>query len=187
LAAFEILLEEVEAEIDFVNTTGAEAQTRREYDRAREALARAEALTAFRDHLAEMRKQWLGIARAGGPPVDEAARAERRNLGKLRKGLRTPEEEYYRPILESLVSMGGQGPIGEVLKQVHQRMEAALNEHDHQPLPSDPDMPRWRNVAQWARKSMVKEGLLRPDSPRGVWEVTEAGRAWLRREGGADG
>jgi len=39
---------------------------------------------------------------------------------------------------------------------------------------------RWRNTARWARQWLVREGLLTSDSPRGVWEITEAGRAHLR-------
>jgi hypothetical protein len=46
-------------------------------------------------------------------------------------------------------------------------------------LASDPDMPRWRNSAQWARNTMRQEGLLKEDSPHGTWEITDAGRARL--------
>jgi len=51
-SAFEMLSEEVEAEIDFVNGVGAGAFEKRDYDRAREALERAGVLTAFRDRVA---------------------------------------------------------------------------------------------------------------------------------------
>jgi hypothetical protein len=37
----------------------------------------------------------------------------------------------------------------------------------------------WENRAQWERLKMVKEGLLRADSPHGVWELTESGRQYL--------
>ena len=30
---------------------------------------------------------------------------------------------------------------------------------------------------------MVQEGLLRSDSPRGIWEISEKGRAYLEKEG----
>ncbi len=40
-------------------------------------------------------------------------------------------------------------------------------------------MQLWRNSAQWARNSMVQEGLLKADSPRGVWNISEAGRCRL--------
>lgn len=36
---------------------------------------------------------------------------------------------------------------------------------------------------QWARKSMVKERLLRNDSPRGVWQISEAAKRFLRNGG----
>uniref|UniRef100_A0A7C3EZC1 Restriction system protein Mrr-like N-terminal domain-containing protein n=1 Tax=candidate division WOR-3 bacterium TaxID=2052148 RepID=A0A7C3EZC1_UNCW3 len=43
-------------------------------------------------------------------------------------------------------------------------------------MASDPETIRWRNAAQWARYNMVKQGWLKSNSPRGVWEITEAGR-----------
>ena len=41
-------------------------------------------------------------------------------------------------------------------------------------------MPRRRNTAQRARNSMVKEGLLKADSSRGVWEVPEGFKGRFR-------
>lgn len=72
--------------------------------------------------------------------------------------------------------MGGEGKVADVLEQVKQIMKPVLKDVDYQPLASGPDNPRWRNAAQWARNSMIKEGLLKGDSPRGVWEITDAGR-----------
>ncbi len=56
-------------------------------------------------------------------------------------------------------------------------MKPILKDVDHEPLASDPDMPRWRNSAQWARNTMRQEGLLKDDSPHGTWEISEVGRA----------
>jgi hypothetical protein len=63
-------------------------------------------------------------------------------------------------------------------------MRATLKDVDYEPLTADPDMPRWKIAAQWARNSMVKEGLSKNDSPRGVWQIIEAGIRFLRGEGG---
>jgi len=46
-------------------------------------------------------------------------------------------------------------------------------------MPSDGVTPRWRNTAQWARNSLREEGLIRDDTPRATWEISEEGRAWL--------
>jgi hypothetical protein len=178
-SAFEMLLEEVEAEIDFVNNVGARAFESRDYDRAKEALERAGIVTGFRDKLATLRKEWDDLAAAAEREEDEETRAERRNLGKLRKGLRTPESAYYLPILLVLEQMGGSGKVADVLDQVGQVMKPILKDVDFDPLASGPDNPRWRNTAQWARNSMVRDGLLKADSPRGVWEITERGRVML--------
>ena len=80
-------------------------------------------------------------------------RAERRNLGKLRKGLRTPTEAYYGPILRTLDEMGGSGKVAEVLDRVGELMKPVLKDVDYEPLASNPDNLRWRNAAQWARNS----------------------------------
>lgn len=66
-------------------------------------------------------------------------------------------------------------------------MKDQLNTYDYETIPSNPKVIRWRNNAQWARFSLVHGGYLAADSPRGVWEITEAGRAWVAAdtEGGS--
>ena len=179
-SAFEMLLEEVEAEIDFVNNVGAKAFEVRDYDKAKEALERAATLTAFRDRVAGLRKEWEELAAVAESQEDEETKAARRDLGRLRRGLRTPEVNYYQPILQVLAEMGGSGKVAEILDRVGEVMKPILKDVDYDPLASSPDLPRWRNAAQWARNSMVHEGLLKPDSPRGVWEIADKGRAMLK-------
>ncbi len=177
-AAFEILLEEIEADIDVVNQQGSRAFERRDYDAARDVLERVAKITSFREKLDALRREWTQIA---GPPEedDEETQLHRRDLGRLQRGQRTPEQEYYRPILQSLEELGGSAPLAEVLDRVHDIMSARLRDVDFQPLASDPALPRWRNAAQWARNSMAREGLLKSDSPRGIWEISDAGRRFL--------
>jgi restriction system protein len=176
-AAFEILLEEVEAEIDFVNGVGAKGFEARDYERAKEALEQAATLTAFREKVAALIREWNGLA--AKQAQYETAKTTRRDFGRLGRGLRTREEAYFGPILGTLVEMGGRAKMGDVLPVVGKRMKDMLKKVDFQPLASDEDMPRWRNTAQWARNTMVKDGLLKADSPRGIWEVSDAGRKWL--------
>lgn len=180
-AAFDMLLEEVEAEIDFVNGVGAKAFGARDYDKAKEALERSAILTAFRDKIAGLRKEWEEMAAIAEREEDEETRAQRRSLGKLRKGQRTPESAYYQPILQVLKEMGGSGKVADLLERVLKIMKPALKSVDFEPLASGPENPRWRNAAQWARNSMVRDGLLKADSPRGVWEISDRGRDVLSK------
>jgi restriction system protein len=178
-SAFEILLEEVEAEIDFINGVGSKAFEARDYDRAKEALERAGVLIGFRDKVSALRVEWDALAAVAERVEDEETKAERQNLGRLRKGIRTPESQYRVPILKVLVEMGGSGKAADVLERVGRMMKPLLKKVDFEPLASGPDNPRWRNAAQWSRNTMVKEGLLKGDSDRGVWEISEPGRRWL--------
>ena len=181
VAAFEILLEEIETEIDFTNRVGARAFEARDYDRAREVLELAAQLTAYRDKLAAFRREWDRLVLVADEEAEDTETTEsHRNPGRLRRGLRTPEEAYYRPILRVLERRGGSGQVGDVLEEVREEMKGILRDVDFEPLASDPHNPRWRNTAQWARNSMVNEGLLKSGSPRGMWEITEKGREYLK-------
>jgi len=95
--------------------------------------------------------------------------------------MRTREEAYYVPILQVLADLGGSGKVAEVLDRVGKKMKGILKKADYEPLASSPDNLRWRNAAQWARNSMVNEGLLKKDSPRGVWEITDKGVDYVKR------
>uniref|UniRef100_A0A7C4LJS2 Restriction system protein Mrr-like N-terminal domain-containing protein n=1 Tax=Schlesneria paludicola TaxID=360056 RepID=A0A7C4LJS2_9PLAN len=184
VAAFEMLLEEIEAEIDLVNRAGARAFEDRDYDKAKEALERAAQISGFRDKADALRREWGNLFGRENDEEGSESHAERRNLGRLRRGLRTREQAYYRPILEALQALGGSAPIHQVLDRVLESMKPVLKDVDYEPLASEPDMPRWKNAAQWARTAMVKEGLLRSDSPRGTWQISEAGVRFLQGEGG---
>jgi restriction system protein len=71
--------------------------------------------------------------------------------------------------------MGGVGDMSEVLERLPKLMKGTLTDIDFEPLASNSEVPRWWNTAQWAQSAMVQAGLLKSDSPRGVWEMTEAG------------
>ncbi len=88
-----------------------------------------------------------------------------------------PDREYRRPILEILVAMGGRGATHDVLQAVEQKMKHRLVPKDYELLRYG--QIRWRTNAMYERKHMVMEGLLKSDSPRGIWEITDKGRRWL--------
>jgi hypothetical protein len=76
--------------------------------------------------------------------------------------------------------MGGSGKVKDVLKRVEDNMKGTLKKCDYEPLSSNRDTLRWDNTARWARNSMINDGLLKSDSAHGVWEISEAGRRFLK-------
>ena len=62
-----------------------------------------------------------------------------RRISRLQKGLRTPQQTYRQPILESLYELGGGAPMTEVLLRVEGKMKNLLNDIDYQNLSSGND------------------------------------------------
>jgi hypothetical protein len=102
--------------------------------------------------------------------------------GKIRKGKKLQQEFYHRPILEVLVELGGKASTSDTLKVVEQKIKPFLTEVDYQKVPSGGDI-RWRNTACFVRADLVRDGLLKADSPHGIWEISELGQRWLSEQG----
>jgi len=89
-----------------------------------------------------------------------------------------PLKEYRIPILKALLEKGGKATQGEIFEIIEQKMGKDFNHLDLETL-SDGYTKRWQKMAAWQRYIMVKNGLLKSDSPRGVWEITEKGKKFL--------
>ncbi|MEM3653070.1 MAG: winged helix-turn-helix domain-containing protein [Nitrososphaerales archaeon] len=91
----------------------------------------------------------------------------------------THEHQYFTPILEALVELGGKAKTHVVLEKVGEKMKNLLKPKDYEKLPSGKAI-RWQISAMWARWRLIEKGYLRRDSPRGVWEITDKGRRILQ-------
>lgn len=81
--------------------------------------------------------------------------------------------KFFGPLLDALRKLGGSGSPEEVVEQIASDL-ALSDEVQNDLLPSGE--PRFRNQVHWARFYLVREGLL-DSSKRGVWSLTERGRA----------
>ncbi len=128
----------------------------------------------------------LNAARAAGRGSAAAPRsaaktagARRHSAGKAKRtrvasDLLLPEEEYEMPILRALAAGDGRLPTREVVVAVGEALSGRLTELDREPV-RDGGPPRWENRVQFARLRLVKAGLMEASSPRGVWEISDAG------------
>lgn len=178
--AFEILLEEIEAVANALNEEGAQAFCAGDYSKTKSAIEEANWLAEFRERSKSSKRNGADFSRRSRAPEKKKADADPETACPT--AFVPPEDAFRRPILETLAELGGSAPIGEVLSRVQQKMQDVLNEHDREPLPSDPRSVRWRNTAQWCRNTLVREGLMKGDSSYGIWEISEQGHKWLTKE-----
>ncbi len=112
-----------------------------------------------------------GRAASRENPQAEKARAQ---VGTL-----LPEKEYWIPILEALDEQDGRAPAIETIERVGELMRDQLGEAER--AETSTGEIRWRNRTQFARLRMKQQGLLVSGSPRGIWEMTDQGRTYLKQ------
>jgi restriction system protein len=182
-AALHLLRDALAEEAQRINEEGAKAMKAGDYPTAEGVLDFAKRLLTFRSRVEGLGKEWSeleGLRDKASAEVQEIV--SKRFFGRKPSGEITGHRDYCRPILEVLLAMGGSGKTNDVLDRIGEKMKPVLKPKDYEPHASDGKQIRWRNTAQWARNLMVNEdGRMKKKSPRGIWEISDAGRAWLKK------
>jgi hypothetical protein len=134
-------------------------------------------LQQIRFAILEKREKVTAIDRLVGHTEPESPRIEE-VVDLLSEGIFTPTKAYWRPLLQTLVELGGRGRRDQIIEQVGQKMQNILRPADYEKLPQS-SFIRWENRVAWQASNMRREGLIKNNSPRGLWEITDAGRRWL--------
>jgi len=80
---------------------------------------------------------------------------------------------YFGPLLDALRDLGGSGSPSEVVDQIAKNLKIP---EEIQTELMDSGTPRFPNQVAWARFFLTREGLL-DSSKRGIWSLTDRGRA----------
>lgn len=179
LAAYEILIEEIEGVIEGVNAEGAAAFAAGRHTDAGEYLKNAQGLTAHRTKVRNLQREWEAQYPATVTEPTQEKAAEKAFLGRLSKGIRTPESDFRISLLKALDSVGGSGKVKDLWPLLEKRFKGMLRPADLETLASSPTSIRWKNTVQWCRLALVEEGLMKADSKYGVWEISDKGREYL--------
>lgn len=89
------------------------------------------------------------------------------------------EADYELPILKVLAGRGGTASRPEVMEGIEAHLGPRISEADREPMQNGEE--RWRNRASFCRRRLIAAGLLRSDSRRGIWELSQQGEQRLRR------
>lgn len=84
---------------------------------------------------------------------------------------RTKKEDYRPEIISALKALGGSGTNKEVIAIIEERVKDKLLPGDFEE--TSRGTPIWINNIHWERNTMREEGIIRGDSPRGMWELNE--------------
>lgn len=172
-AAMEAQLREIARAVDKLDkqTVPVPDALRAEKTRLVAALGVSAEATQTLNHLADELEELLKdlkdrIGRAPEAALAKKPRAKRSNSP------RTEAATFRQLIVAVLKSSGGRAKVAEVLDGVGERLKGKLLPGDLE-VRQDGKTLAWRNNAQWERLRMVHDGVLRSDSPNGIWELSE--------------
>jgi Mrr N-terminal domain len=122
-------------------------------------------------------RRLLGLEGEG--PAPDRRRAGAMGYRRAPLGSLVHRDAYELPILQELAARGGAGSAREVTEAVGEKVADLLTKRDLETLSSG--SVRWVTRVQFTRLRLKERGLLRADSPRGVWELTDKGREAVER------
>jgi len=178
-AAFETLIEAGGQLIQNLRQTGADALLQGDHNTADWAIQRCKALEGLQKQLKDLQKNAGRILR--GRSVPDLASPRGGQVKRKRRAGGLTEKDLETPILVELLDAGGQASTDIMQDRLYRRLRDQLTEEDMAGVPSNPACQHWWNRACWARNTLREEGYIKPDSPRGIWELTTKGREEARR------
>lgn len=183
-AALSLLSEEVKAEISRIRNEGADAMKAGDYETAKSVIDFAGGLETFAGNVGKLIEQWNDIAKQHDAEPEAVKEIVGKSFfGKARKGTITTHKEFYVPLLQALMNLGGGGKTQIVIDEVGNLMKGKLKPKDFEYLNTGSQTIRWRNKVAWSRSDLVNDlGYMKSDSRQGYWEISEKGRKWLKSQ-----
>ncbi len=117
--------------------------------------------------------------------LEEVLKDLRKRIGRSENKSSTPKSRKKRSrlpktnsdtlracIINALQKFGGRARLSNIFQDIELQLKDQF-------LPADLNKVQngkqtvWKNNVQWERLRMVKEGILKNDSPNGIWELSE--------------
>ena len=164
---------EIQKEVKTASKALDQAFETQDYERIHEVSGRVVQLETMANQASGLQANWNSLF--GGEVENGTKRTKPMKSGPL-----TPKKAYFKPILKALVSLGGAGKPADVIDLVYQKMEAVLTDADRNSTEGgNPDYPRWKTASYSTRSLLIKQELLKANSPKGVWEISVKGRNYV--------
>ena len=102
-----------------------------------------------------------------GPRRKASGQKKHRNQSRSVRLGKTPQADFRKFIVDVLKELGGCGHANVVIAGVGERVDLRAGDREI----NDNGSVVWKNSVRWARQTLKEEGILKPNSKRGVWEL----------------
>jgi hypothetical protein len=176
----EMILFHMEEDLEAISESGMQAFASGNFTQAKDIAEQASQLQTLIEQVQTALEKWADLIgeEAVEEPVAFESQISRSYTGRLESGKCMPQEAFCIPILEALTALCGGAQRRTVFDEMEKQLHDQFNEYDLEIMQGS-WYTRWMNQAAWERQRMVEDGLLKGDSPRGRWEISEAGKQYL--------
>lgn len=157
--AIRLLARQIRLATKEANQLAAKRLARGDYAGAQSLINVAQSISAFGSEVSGLNCRWREVRSTGKPP-------------KMEKGTRTPLWEFYRPILQALVALGGDATRKEIEGKLEEMFAGSFKDGDL--VIAAGGLPRWKVMVGRARKHMIAEGFVTADNLL-KWKITSKG------------
>lgn len=144
-----------------VNRAAGKAITKGNYGVGEELAARGRTMKEFLGAVEALEREWRTLARGSAGVAGKQAPA------------RLPQWEYYQPILQALLELGGEARKSEFEPLVERLLAGRLQAADRELMSGGRE--RWRVMVNRARRHLRTEGWIM-DRGGTAWRISPAGR-----------
>jgi hypothetical protein len=125
------------------------------------------------DALEAARRKGLRIARHS-----TAAPLPKRKFDRPKRDKRASLKTFRAPLLETLYRLGGKAYSRKIRVTMESLVAPMLGKADYELVSNA--QPRWWNAICSVRNDLIRQGLFRNDSERGIWEFSKRGFELMR-------
>ena len=123
--------------------------------------------------LAQLADEFQDILKDLRTRLGQNTTAKKGKLHDTRSKLpKTPQVVLREHILQALRKLGGRAQVSDVIEEMARQLEGKLFPSDILWRKATNDLA-WQNSAKWERFKMTQDGVLKQNSPRGIWELGE--------------
>jgi hypothetical protein len=151
-----------------INQTAADLAKKGAYERAEAAMTKGRELMGFREEITGVERKWKQVCASG--------KAQSKASGDTS----LTAWQYYGPILQSLVALGGKATLNDLEAEFLRQTEPQLRVGDRSHMAGGRE--RWQVMIRRAHKHMIKQGWLLGRSSK-LWEITPTGRQLAEKQG----
>jgi hypothetical protein len=102
----------------------------------------------------------------------------KRKSDRPKRGERVSLKELRGPLMDTLYRLGGKAYSREIRMTIERLVAPMLGKADYELVSNA--QPRWWNAICSVRNDLIRQGLFRNDSERGIWELSKRGFEFMR-------